>query len=127
MNALPKSLTRKAKLKLLQKLDEGSMWASLDEARHCVLCERTICGEEIAVMWDEAGTLRLACPTRGCRATPREWLHPGNPLIDESAWHDWVRLLDGLCDSPAPAPHRLGRRFRPSDQAPTRLGMRLGR
>lgn len=127
MNALPKKLTPKAKLELLQQLDEGPAWTSLKESRHCVLCEQIIHGDEIAITWDDRGLPHLACPTKGCRATPREWLHPDNPLTSEAAWHDWVRLLDGLCDGGTARQHRLGRRFRPSDQAPTRLAMRLGR
>ena len=87
----------------LQLLQEGERrWASLDETRQCVLCEETFTGCQVRLLWDHNGTPSLRCPTAGCPASPAQWIHPGNPLISEDAWRDWVRLLDTLCDEPIP-------------------------
>ncbi len=87
-----------AKIELLRSLDRNRAWVSLDDTRHCVLCERTISGHSIRITRDRNGRLQLRCPSRGCRSTPDEWIHPENPLVSEEAWKDWVRLLDSLCD-----------------------------
>jgi len=84
----------------LQLLQEERAWTSLDETRQCVLCEQTFTGHQVRVLWDHSGTPHLRCPTPGCPASPAQWIHPGNPLISEDAWRDWVRLLDTLCDEP---------------------------
>ena len=85
------------KQQLLQKEHE---WTSLDETRQCVLCEETFTGHQVRVLWDHSGTPHLRCPTMGCPASPAQWIHPGNPLVSEDAWRDWVRLLETLCDNP---------------------------
>ena len=87
------------KWRLLQAAAGGRSWSSLDETRHCVLCERTFSGREVGLERNPRG-LQLRCPTPGCPSTPAQWIHPGNPLISEEAWRDWVRLLDSLCDEP---------------------------
>ena len=86
----------------LQLLQAERAWESLDETRQCVLCEQTFTGRQVHVLWDHCGTPHLRCPTTGCPATPAQWIHPGNPLISEEAWRDWVRLLETLCDEPLP-------------------------
>jgi len=85
------------RLHLLCQLDPEREWHSLDETRHCILCEQTISGHDIRIV-KKRQTNALRCPTPGCVGTPREWVHPGNPLTSEDAWRDWVRLLDTLCD-----------------------------
>ena len=87
-----------AKIELLRSLDRNRAWVSLDDTRHCALCERTISGHSIRITRARNGRLQLRCPSRGCRSTPNEWIHPENPLVSEEAWKDWVRLLDSLCD-----------------------------
>ena len=87
------SLGGRARLRVLREVDCFHHWNSLDDTLRCVLCERPISGREIRVVWNHRGQARLHCPTRGCRSTPREWVHPGNPLVSEEAWHDWERLL----------------------------------
>lgn len=84
----------------LQLLQGARAWASLEETRQCVLCEQTFTGHQVRVLWDHSGTPHLRCPTAGCPATPAQWIHPGNPLVSEDAWKDWVSLLDTLCDEP---------------------------
>ena len=88
------SLSGKLKLRLLREFDGGRQWKSLDETRHCAICERIIRGHEIRVLWNRQGQARLRCPTPGCRSTPAEWVHPGNPLVSEDAWRDWTRLFE---------------------------------
>lgn len=113
-------LAGKAKLKLLQEADPDRAWTSLEETRHCILCEKTISGHHIRVSRDRRGAIRLRCPTRNCQSTPAEWVHPENPLVSEDAWHDWVRLLDTLCEDD-PTQRKPVRRFRPTDVVPTTI------
>ena len=82
-----------AKLTLLQQAACKRFWRSLDDKRHCILCEQTISGHQIRVQSGKGGALKLACPTEGCPGTPAEWIHPGNPLLSEEAWQDWTELL----------------------------------
>jgi len=89
------------KWRLLQGAEGIRAWKSLDEIRHCVLCERTFSGREVRLLWDAEGMPHLACPSNGCSSAPAEWIHPGNPLVSADAWRDWVRLLDTLCEEPA--------------------------
>ena len=106
------------KLKLLREADPGRRWRSLDETRHCVLCEQTISGRQIRVSESRNGELEVHCPTPGCPATPVDWIHPGNPLVSEDAWKDWVRLLDTLGEEPEQSGRKPVRRFRPSYEKP---------
>lgn len=99
------------KLQLLCQLDHERRWHSLDDTRHCVLCEQTISGRNVRIITKRRKS-SLHCPTRGCVGTPREWVHPGNPLTSEEAWHDWVRLLNTLCDEEHTRSMPV-RRFRP--------------
>ncbi len=91
-------LAGETKLKWLREADPERPWQSLDDTRHCILCEKTISGRSIVVSTNRRGVVILRCPTRGCRSTPAEWVHPENPLVSEDAWRDWVRMLDSLCD-----------------------------
>ncbi len=106
-----------SKLRLLRAATPGREWRSLAEKRHCILCERDFTGNEVRLARGRRGVARLACPTPGCIATPAEWVHPGNPLLSEEAWRDWVRLLDSLCDEEG-ASRRPVRRFRPRADGP---------
>ncbi len=104
-------LAGETKLKLLREADQNRPWQSLDDTRHCILCEKIISGRTIRVSTDRRGATMLHCPTRGCHSTPTDWVHPENPLISEDAWRDWIRMLDSLCDEEQDRPIR---RFRPS-------------
>ncbi len=106
------------KLQLLRKADPAHAWNSLDDTRHCILCEQIISGRQIQISRGSGGrgVTHLHCPTPGCRSTPGEWVHPENPLLSEEAWRDWVRLLENLCEEPEPVrPKPAPRRFRPRD------------
>lgn len=101
MNFRSDELIGDQKLALLQTVEGARKWGSLNEIRQCVLCEQTFSGHEVRVLWNRSGKPRLRCPTKGCRAKPSQWIHPGNPLTSEDAWRDWVHLLDKLCDESA--------------------------
>ena len=84
----------------LQLLQVKRAWKSLDETRQCVLCEQTFNGRQVRLHRDSSGAPHVHCPTPGCPGTPAQWIHPGNPLVSEEAWRDWVWLLDTLCEEP---------------------------
>src|SRR3954452_13359797 len=91
---MKKVLLSEDKLDLLRETDRNCAWESLDDKRSCILCERTFTGRQVLVGKTRGGRTALHCPTPGCVGTPREWVHPGNPLISEQAWNDWARLLE---------------------------------
>lgn len=66
------------KLELLQRLDSGGRWDSLDDVRCCTICHTLISGHEIRVGDRGRGAepLHLQCPTSGCAATPEDWESP---------------------------------------------------
>jgi len=105
-------------LRLLQDARGARPWASLDETRQCVLCEQNFSGRQLRIEWDRSGAPHPCCPTPGCPATPAQWIHPGNPLVSEDAWHDWVRLLDTLCDEPVKKRLQPCTKFNPSKRRP---------
>ncbi|MFL6585053.1 MAG: hypothetical protein ACJ8KU_11115 [Chthoniobacterales bacterium] len=105
---MKKVLFSEDKLDLLRKANGN--WESLDDKRSCVLCERTFSGRQILVVKARGGRAALRCPTPGCVGTPREWVHPGNPLISQEAWNDWARLLDGTDGHEHANGHANGRR-----------------
>ena len=86
-------LSHEQKLFLLRRCDCWRKWTSLDDKRHCVLCDRIFSGRNVRITFDKTGRATAHCPTRGCTSTCREWLYPGDPLLDERAWEDWLRLL----------------------------------
>ena len=88
-----KHLASDAKLAALRKGDPGRNWLSLDDRVTCILCEKTLSGRQLEVAVTPSGRVRLRCPSDGCASTPREWVHPGNPLVSPKAWQDWQRVL----------------------------------
>ena len=90
-----KSLAADDKLVALRKADPNHAWQSLDDRCTCILCDRTFSGRQVDVTIGASGRVRLGCPSDGCKSTPREWVHPGNPLVSEKAWRDWSRVLTG--------------------------------
>jgi hypothetical protein len=99
------------KLRILREQDHWRKWENLDERRRCILCERTFTGHRVRIIFPRAGQMRLHCPTPDCPATPREWLHPGDPLTDNTVWHDWLVILDELGEAPdAPDDSTAGKR-----------------
>lgn len=90
-----KTLASDEKLAALRKGDTLHKWESLDDRRFCILCDRTFTGRQVEASVSPAGRVRLRCPSEGCSSTPREWVHPGNPLVSSEAWQDWSRVLEG--------------------------------
>ncbi len=93
--ALRKTLASEDKLAALRKGDPHHAWQSLDDRCSCILCDRTFSGRQVDIAVGAGGRVRLRCPSEGCKSTPREWVHPGNPLVSAKAWKDWTRVLDG--------------------------------
>jgi hypothetical protein len=83
------------KLAALRKGDPARKWVSLDDRCSCILCEKSFSGRQVEVSVSAPGRVRLRCPSDGCAGTPREWVHPGNPLVSQKAWRDWERVLSG--------------------------------
>ena len=88
-----KHLASDAKLAALRKGDPGRKWLSLDDRVTCILCEKILSGRQLEVAVTPHGRVRLRCPSEACTGTPREWVHPGNPLVSQKAWQDWERVL----------------------------------
>jgi hypothetical protein len=91
--AYPMKPAYKDRLGCLQSGDSFREWHSLDDQRVCILCDEIITGRLIKITETADRSHELRCPTRGCRGTPRDWVHPGNPLISEIAYQDWWRAL----------------------------------
>ena len=91
--AIHRHLAADDKLAALRKGDPVHKWASLDDRRTCILCDKTFSGRQVDVTVTAGGRARLRCPSEGCTSTPREWVHPGNPLVSRKAWQDWQRVL----------------------------------
>jgi hypothetical protein len=92
-------LSDKAKLDVLQRLDQFRQWHCLDEKRYCLVCGEMITGREINVIGAEAATgrLRIVCPTEHCNAVPMEWVWPTDGVLITIATMDaerqWLRLI----------------------------------
>ena len=93
--ALRKTLASEDKLAALRKGDPRRAWESLDDRCTCILCDRTFSGRQVEISVGASGRVRLRCPSDRCNGTPRDWVHPGNPLVSAKAWKDWTRVLDG--------------------------------
>jgi hypothetical protein len=72
------SLGPEEKLKLLRRLDQFRDWRSITQRRLCLGCGKLISGAEIKLSRSMRGlgTLRLKCPTEGCRSGPMDWVPP---------------------------------------------------
>jgi hypothetical protein len=104
-----KHLASDEKLAALRKGDPVHQWLSLDDRRTCILCERTFSGRQVDVAMTPAGRVRLRCPSDGCTSTPREWVHPGNPLVSQKAWLDWQRVLSAAASGNTAAASKKNR------------------
>jgi hypothetical protein len=89
-----KNLLPEDKLDALRKGDTTYVWKSLDDRRCCIVCDRTFSGRQVDVVVTPSGRVRMHCPSEGCPSSPREWVCPGNPLVSQKAWRDWLRVLD---------------------------------
>ena len=89
------------RLSILCREDGYREWRSLDDKRFCILCERTFTGRQVELQM-RRGRFSLHCPTEDCNSTPRQWVHPGNPLVSDKAYQDWSLAL-GVPKKPAVA------------------------
>src|SRR3954452_5324987 len=90
---MQRTLNSEDKLDALRKGSACRLWESLDERRVCVICEKSFTGRQVEASVSANGRVRLKCPTEGCPGNPRVWVRPGNPLVEQSAWEDWTRVL----------------------------------
>ena len=91
--AIRPHLPLEERLTLLRAADQFRQWASLDDERVCVLCERKFSGRQVGISRGRGGRVHLHCPTENCSAGPNQWVYPGNPLVSEAAYADWQRAL----------------------------------
>jgi len=98
---LNKYINIEDRLSILCREDRYREWRSLDDKRFCILCERTFTGRQVELQM-RRGRFSLHCPTEDCNSTPRQWVHPGNPLVSEKAYQDWSLAL-GVPKKPAVA------------------------
>lgn len=82
------------RLRLLQRATVSGTWKSLDDLCTCLLCERSFAGGKALFRVTSGGDVEILCPTIGCSGTAGEWIHPGDALLSEKAWDDWVKLMD---------------------------------
>lgn len=80
------------KLKMLQYYDSAHAWSSLDDERVCVLCGNEFRGRDVELIEEDEQPL-CKCPTPGCAGDHRHFVLPGNPLLDDTAWSDWMSAL----------------------------------
>lgn len=78
---------------MLRNSDRWRGWQSLRDRRVCVLCDRKFSGRQVKVQRASGGGFDVKCPTRGCNSTPHEWVYPGNPLVSDASWRDWLRVF----------------------------------
>ena len=78
------------KLDTLRRLDRFRSWASLNEARFCLVCERLIAGRDILVIReaDEPDSAHLACPTGNCASIPMDWILPTEEILTALAMRE---------------------------------------
>lgn len=88
------SVTPEDKLAALRRGDTSRNWASLDDKRFCLLCERTFTGRQVQIIGERRGRVILHCPSDKCPSRPDLWVFPGNPLISDKCWRDWQRALE---------------------------------
>ena len=84
------------RLLILRAADQVRTWASLDDKRVCILCDKEFSGRQVGIIRTRGGRrFQVRCPTEGCTAGPSQWVYPGNPLVCEAAYRDWERALGG--------------------------------
>lgn len=77
---------------MLRYYDSAHEWTSLDDERVCVLCGYEFSGRDIEIVQDQEQS-SCKCPTRGCAGDHRHFVLPGNPLLDEASWTEWMTAL----------------------------------
>jgi hypothetical protein len=81
--------THPPRLKLLQEHDPQRPWLNLQDRRTCILCGAEFSGESIRISV-RLGKAMFACPSAGCRGNLKHFVRPGNPLLEEDLWEQWM-------------------------------------
>ena len=79
------------KLRLLRDNDKSRNWSTLEDRRLCLLCGGEFSGGEVRISVRN-GKPAFQCPEKGCQGNLGHFVHPGNPLLNEAAWEDWMRI-----------------------------------
>lgn len=80
------------RLKLLQQNDERHPWKSLSDRRVCILCGHEFTGNEVLI-FAHGGKPTFQCPSPCCHGKLRHFVNPGNPLLSDEIWGDWMRSM----------------------------------
>lgn len=85
---------KKLKLRLLQEKDKVRKWSTLDDRRLCLLCGNEFSGIEVRISVRN-GKPAFQCPDKDCQGTLGHFVHPGNPLLSDETWDDWMLIEEG--------------------------------
>jgi hypothetical protein len=88
--ALRRTQIKQVKLRLLRDNDKTRSWSTLEDRRLCLLCGGEFSGSEVLIRVRN-GKPAFHCPEKGCQGNLGHFVHPGNPLLNEAAWEDWMR------------------------------------
>jgi hypothetical protein len=88
------------RLRLLRQHDTARPWSSVLDKRVCMLCGSEFEGGQIRISV-RAGKPVFGCPEPLCRGSLPHFAAAGNPLLDENAWSDWMRLPSALAQTTA--------------------------
>ena len=75
---MQKELSLEQRLDVIRKTDHLRRWASLDDERVCVVCEKIFKGRQIKIDRDQRGYYLLHCPTEGCPSSAAHWFYVGS-------------------------------------------------
>ena len=81
-----------ARLHLLRENDPHRFWSALSDRRLCLLCDSEFDGASVRITV-RSGKAHFQCPQPHCQAGLAHFVHPGNPLLNEDAWADWMRPM----------------------------------
>lgn len=93
-SAPPTGPFKNPKLRLLQDNDKTRKWSTLEDRRLCLLCGNEFSGTEIRISVRK-GKPAFQCPEKDCQGTLGHFVHPGNPLLSEETWEDWMQIEKG--------------------------------
>jgi len=88
----PEQTAPALRLRLLREYDRSRFWNDLSDRRLCLLCDAEFEGSAIRISVRQ-GKPVFKCPQTHCQAGLGHFVHPGNPLLNEDTWEDWMRPL----------------------------------
>ena len=88
----PQQAAHTLRLRLLREYDRSRFWNDLSDRRLCLLCDAEFEGSAIRISVRQ-GKPVFKCPQTHCQAGLAHFVHPGNPLLNEDTWEDWMRPL----------------------------------